>query len=175
MKTLLSDLNEAENSLLSKSQSINESQNSEDLNTAEISNAGEVECPHCDYTCSTKKGKGHQMHRHIRSEHGGRAALTYRSSKVEGLHTHQCKTCKIWFTGPVRSDRHQCAEYRKFYEKYILKNDEGKGSAGQDTLQVDGSVRVSLMKVMSVKTRTAMTIQKLEKSQHHSGQRDRKL
>ena len=132
MKTVRSDLNEAENSLLSKSQSINESQNSEDLNTAEISNAGEVECPHCDYTCSTKKGKGHQMHRHIRSEHGGRAALTYRSSKVEGLHTHQCRTCKIWFTGPVRPDRHQCNEYRKFYEKYILKNDEGDVSEDED-------------------------------------------
>ena len=79
-------------------------------------------------------GIGHKIHQHIRKEHGGRAALTYRSSKVEGLHTHQCRTCKIWFTGPVRPDRHQCNEYRKFYEKYILKNDEGLGSMDQDQL-----------------------------------------
>ena len=125
--------------LSSKSQSLNENHNCEDFKQKladhgikTISSDSEVQCPHCDLTFSTKKGKGHQIHRHIRSEHGGRAALTYRSSKVEGLHTHQCRTCKIWFTGPVRPDRHQCNEYRKFYEKYILKNDEGDVSEDED-------------------------------------------
>ena len=53
--------------LSSKSQSLNENHNCEDfkqkladhgIKTTEFSKWGEVECPHCDLTFSTKKGQG---------------------------------------------------------------------------------------------------------------------